>query len=382
MPAAEVANAACRLSAAAPRPAVLTRGPSPPEPPQPWVAVAGQRPGPGTPQPCVAVGGQHPGPPDLHNLGLLTAVRFRAPGPPAGGCRGGLGSRGMAFSSSGMNLRALRTLSQALLRGYFRDRTALAFSILLPVLFLVLFGALYRDRGAPKLTVVEIGDVSLLSHVGGQPGLSGILTVSRAGDKKAAVREVRRGDADAAVEQAGRLLIVHYSIADPTTAGIVQTVFSSIVQHADQARAGPGSYQLLTKQVESTMLKPIQFLAPGLLGWAVASGAAFGAAITLVNWRQNKLLRRLRLAPVNTGSVVLARVWVALLVALIQTALFLIIATTPFFGLKLTHGWWAAIPVVLCGTLAFMSIGLLVGSFAKTQQAATAITNLIILDRK
>jgi ABC-2 type transport system permease protein len=82
---------------------------------------------------------------------------------------------------------------------------------------------------------------------------------------------------------------------------------------------------------------------------------------------------------VNTGSVVLARVGVALVVALIQTALFLIIATTPFFGLKLTPGWWAAIPVVLCGTLAFMSIGLLVGSFAKTQQAATAITNLIIL---
>src|SRR5215510_5676236 len=149
MPAAEVANAACRLSAAAPRPAVLTRGTEPSGPPQPWVADGGQIPGPGT---------------------------------PAGGCRGGLGSRGMAFSSSGMNLRALRTLSQALLRGYFRDRTALAFSILLPVLFLVLFGALYRDSGAPKLTVVEIGDVSLLSHAGGQPGLSGILTVSRTGD--------------------------------------------------------------------------------------------------------------------------------------------------------------------------------------------------------
>jgi len=38
-----------------------------------------------------------------------------------------------------------------------------------------------------------------------------------------------------------------------------------------------------------------------------------------------------------------------------------------------------AIPLVICGTLAFMSIGLLVGSFAKTQQAATAVANLIIL---
>ena len=75
----------------------------------------------------------------------------------------------------------------------------------------------------------------------------------------------------------------------------------------------------------------------------------------------------------------LARVGVSLLVALIQLVLFLLIATTPYFGLKLTPGWWAAIPVLILGTLAFMSIGLLVGSFAKTQQSATAIANLIIL---
>jgi len=229
--------------------------------------------------------------------------------------RGELSSRGVAFPSSGLNLRAFRSLSRALLRGFFRDRTALAFSILLPVLFLALLGSLYRSSGTPKLTVIEVGNVSLLSHAPGQPDLSGILTVTHYRDKKAAVRQVRRGDAAAAVEQIGRQLIVHYSIANPTTAGLVQTVFSSIVQHADQARAGPASYQLLTKQVESTTLKPIQFLAPGLLGWAIASGATFGAAITLVNWRHNKLLRRLRLAPMSTGSGVLARVGVSLVVA-------------------------------------------------------------------
>src|SRR5215472_14885003 len=95
MPAVEAANAACRLSAAAPRPAVLTRGAEPPGTPTTLgcrqrsaprnphnlvlpLAVSAPEP----PQPCVAVGGQHPGPPDLHNLGLLTAVSVRAPGPP------------------------------------------------------------------------------------------------------------------------------------------------------------------------------------------------------------------------------------------------------------------------------------------------------------
>jgi ABC-2 type transport system permease protein len=82
---------------------------------------------------------------------------------------------------------------------------------------------------------------------------------------------------------------------------------------------------------------------------------------------------------VNPASIVLARVGVSMVVALIQLAVFLALATTPYFGLKLTSSWWMAIPVVLCGTLAFMSIGLLVGAFAKTQQAATSIANLIIL---
>ena len=127
--------------------------------------------------------------------------------------------------STGTNLRALRSLSQALLRGYVRDRTALAFSILLPVLFLVLFGALYRNSGAPKLTVIEVGNVSLLSNAN-QADVSRVLTVTHSGNQNAALREVRRGNADAAVEQMGRQLIVHYSIANPTTAGIVQAVFS------------------------------------------------------------------------------------------------------------------------------------------------------------
>jgi ABC-2 type transport system permease protein len=98
-----------------------------------------------------------------------------------------------------------------------------------------------------------------------------------------------------------------------------------------------------------------------------------------VSWRQNKLLRRLRLAPVSTASVVTARVGVSLAVAMIQLVLFLAIATRPYFGLKLTASWWMAIPIVVAGTLAFMSIGLLTGAIAKTQQAATAIANLIIL---
>jgi ABC-2 type transport system permease protein len=38
-----------------------------------------------------------------------------------------------------------------------------------------------------------------------------------------------------------------------------------------------------------------------------------------------------------------------------------------------------AIPIVIAGALTFLSIGLLAGSITKTEQAATALANLIIL---
>jgi ABC-type multidrug transport system permease subunit len=279
-------------------------------------------------------------------------------------------------------LGPLRSLSRAMYLGFVRDRAALFFSLLMPILFLLLFGSIYKSSAAPRVSVVEVGRVSLLDQAqASAPGQLGkVLKVTHSAGLAAALESVRKGTNNAVVQQQGHTLVVHYSIADQTTAGIVQAVFSSIVQQADVAAAGSkAAYELSTLEVEDKSQKPIQYLAPGLLGWAIASGGAFGASITLVSWRQNKLLRRLRLAPISVGSVVLARVGVSLGVAIVQLAAFLAIATLPYFGLKLSANWWMAIPVVICGTLAFMAIGLLVGSFAKTQQAATAVANAIIL---
>jgi len=275
---------------------------------------------------------------------------------------------------------AYRSLARAMLRGFLRDRGSLIFTVALPVLFLVLLGSIYKGSSTPQVKVAEIGRVPLLDQAVKSAQLRAVLKVSRAASQAAALQEVRQGDVDAAVSQQGSRLILHYSIADQVTSGVVRALFSSLVQAANQEATGkPPAFTLATAQVEDTSLKPIQYLAPGLLAWAIASGATFGAAITLVSWRQKKLLRRLRLTPASTGAIAAARITVSLLIALVQLAVFLLIATTPYFGLKLTHWWWMAIPIVIAGALTFLSIGLLAGSITKTEQAAAALANLIIL---
>ena len=231
---------------------------------------------------------------------------------------------------SGMT--GFRTLSRAMFLGFARDRAALFFSIMLPVLFLLFFGSIYKNANAPKIQVITVGHVAIIDQAqrAAPQQLGKIMTVIRVRSLPRALQDVRQGKDDAVVLQHGNTLVVRYSIADRTKAGIVNSVLSLLVQQANQAATGqPPKYRLDSSQVEDKSLKTIQYFTPGLLGWALASGATFGAAITLVTWRKDKLLRRLRLAPISTGAIVTARIGIALAVGMIQLAVFLAIATLP-----------------------------------------------------
>ncbi|MFH9354488.1 ABC transporter permease [Kitasatospora sp. NPDC017646] len=277
---------------------------------------------------------------------------------------------------------AFWSLSRAMLLGMKRDRTATFFILLFPLVFLVFFGSVTKGSSSPHAKVAQVGAVKLFDSMQGEARteLDKVLTITRTDDEAGTLEKVRKGDFDAMIEQGpdGKLEL-RYTAADQVRAGALQGIVDSVVQGANQAATGkPPAYVVDAQQVEDKSLKPIQYLTPGLLGWAVATGAVFGAALTLVGWRKSKVLRRLRLAPISAGTVVSSRIVVSLLTAFLQTTVFLVVATS-FFGLKLTGNWWLVLPLVACATLAFMSIGLLAGSVAKTEEAANGISQLIVL---
>lgn len=280
-------------------------------------------------------------------------------------------------------IRGLKSLSGAMALGFLRDRTALFFTILFPLMFLVLFGGIFKYEGVAKSEVLEIGSVALLDQMraADDGGLAAVLHIERTDDRAAALAKVRKGDVDAAVEQQGNQIVLHYSAADSVKSATVSGIFQSVVQQANLVAAGVNTptYRLATQQVEDESLQAIQYVTPGLLGWAIATGAMFGSAMTLVTWRQKKILRRLRLSPVRTTTIIGARVGVSLAIALVQFALFIGVASLPYFGLHLSDYWWMAIPLVMVGTLSFLAIGLLAGAWAKTPEAASAIANLVVL---
>lgn len=275
-----------------------------------------------------------------------------------------------------------QSLARAMFLGFRRDRSAMFFTIALPLLFLVLIGGVFAKQSTPPSKVLEIGAVPVVDQMpaGMRASFGKSLKITKITDRAAALEKVRKGDYAAALEQNGDEVVIHYSAADQVKSGSAEGQVEGLVQAANQVASGrPPKYRLRAEQVEDRSLTAIQYITPGLLGWALAAAGMFGASTTLVTWRTKGILRRLRLSPVPLRTLFTARVAVSLGTALVQTALFLAVATLPFFGLKPAHYWWMCVPMVVSGVLAFLAIGMLIGAFAKTQEAAQAITQLVVL---
>ena len=276
---------------------------------------------------------------------------------------------------------AFTALAVAIVKGFVRDKASVFFAVVFPLMFLVLFGGIFDYDESPRIELVQVGEVPLFAQLpdGAREAFEETFEVLRVVGLEAALEQVRTGDADAAVRMEDDTLVAHYTQTDQVRAAVTQGTLRAFVDGANVAVSGsPPRFAFASERVEDESLQAIQFVTPGLLGWAVAMSAAFGAAATLQGWRNSKLLRRLQLAPVPPRTVVAARVLVTVLIALVQMAIFLGLGVAAF-GLRLTGWWWVAVPLLVVGTLTFMAVGLLAGAVAKTQEGAVNLANFMVL---
>jgi ABC-2 type transport system permease protein len=279
---------------------------------------------------------------------------------------------------AGSGRKAYLSLFKALGRGWIRDRSQIFFTILLPLMFMVLLASVFGSGDTAASRVVAVGDVAVLE--GADPD---DFTVTEATDLDEALAVLRDGDADAAVVQDGATVRIYPSATNATSGAIAAGKLSALVDDVNVevlSAAAPGEpvLQAEVEEADGGALKPIQYLAPGILAWGVAISGVFGAAGTIVDWKRDKLLRRLRLTPASVRTFLGAKVSVNLVVAIGQTAVFLAVAALGF-GLQLSAWTWFAVPLVLLGTLAFLAIGVVIGGIAQTSPAAAGLSNLVTM---
>ena len=117
-------------------------------------------------------------------------------------------------------------------------------------------------------------------------------------------------------------------------------------------------------------------LMPGLFTITVISGSLFGVSLRMVTERENGVLRRHRLTPVQPLSIVLAHGAMGLTTLLASLLLQAIVARF-LFGFRIAGSIPALLMVLVLGGLAMIPIGMVVGSVARDSKVAPAMTNFL-----
>jgi ABC-2 type transport system permease protein len=126
-------------------------------------------------------------------------------------------------------------------------------------------------------------------------------------------------------------------------------------------------------------IKLVQYYVPGFIAYGVMSASFNSLAISLVIRRETGLLKRLRLSPLPTWTLLTSILISTLLIAFSQVVLMLAVGRWAF-GVHLpsdASGIGALVVVLVVGGLSFAALGIAMSTFIPNQQAAGPVTSTV-----
>ena len=123
------------------------------------------------------------------------------------------------------------------------------------------------------------------------------------------------------------------------------------------------------------------FLVPGIAAMAIMQAGIFGVVFSLVRFRAQGVLRRLFATPIGANHFLVGQIVTRLTIALMQ-AYILLIAGALILDVSVggTVAAWLSLTVMaLLGGALFISLGLAISGWAKTEDTAAPVSNIIAL---
>jgi ABC-2 type transport system permease protein len=292
-------------------------------------------------------------------------------------------------------MRQILGYTALLLRSYARDRTALFFGFLFPLLFMVLFGVL-NFGGSVRV------DLAVVDEAKNEQSLSFIDTLRKigtlritTGERTAMLAELGEGDRDlvlvipndfriAPAVPAGILLVMptltlYESSSRPEEAAVGAAIIKSVINDLSFAvtRTTP-VLELRREEVTGRDLKYVDFLTPGILGMTIMQLGISSVAFAFVAERQRGVIRRIMATPIPRRNYIAAHVLQRLILAVVQVLILLAVAVFAF-NVTVIGGLGALLFVAVLGAVVFLCLGFAVTGLLATENQAAVATQIVTL---
>ena len=285
-------------------------------------------------------------------------------------------------------------LFAASVKMFVRNRVAVFFSLFLPLIIMLIFGVLNFEGS----TTISLGIVDEARTDASAAFIDGLrefeyLEISE-GDREPELAELAEGDRgfvlvipsgyEATVPGGDTGLVAYASTSDPSQAQVGQGLLQQAVAGAMIA-SFPGSIPdtprfgapVTFESVESRDLGYIDFLVPGIVGMTVMQLGLFGVAFGFVQLKRTGALRRLFATPTSPAYFLSAQVASRLVLGYVQVAI--LIGIGIWFGLQMFGSWLVLAVIIGLALLIFLAVGFGVAGWAKNEDQAAPVANLISL---
>ncbi len=244
---------------------------------------------------------------------------------------------------------------------FVRDRSALAWNILFPLL--IIFGFAYGFSGDQmeryKVGVLVHSEPAQLEFL--KTRYTQFITIDSSALQQA-VNKVERHQLDMLIDSQHR----RYWVNDSSPSGY----------SLEKMLQGSGGKSYEKQEVTDQQVRYVDWLIPGVLGMNMMFSALFGVGYVVVRYRKNGVLKRLHATPLGAleflSAQVVSRLW---LIMVITTIVYL--GCDWFIGFAMYGSYLDLFLVFVLGAFSMISMGLIVAARVKSEEMAGGLLNLL-----
>lgn len=279
------------------------------------------------------------------------------------------------------------------IRRVFRDRTAMFFTFLFPLIFLFVFGGIFnRDNQVNfSVAVINQSDSAFAADFAKQLADNKIFkintTVTSLDDAR---QRMSRSQLDAAIvlpqefgavnaqqRPAGQAKI-YYTQNNQQAAQSLSSVMNGIFQQINQQFVTTERpFTVASEQFNDRSLRQFDYTFAGLLGFAIIGIGIFGPISYFPELKKQGVLRRLHTTPLRVWQYFLSSVLSNAVVGVLTIALMLVVAMA-VFRLQLVGNIFELAVFLVLGITMILGIGLAIGGWARNERQAAPLSNLVV----
>lgn len=279
-------------------------------------------------------------------------------------------------------------------RRFFRDRLALFFGILFPLIFLFIFGSLSKGGGNPSFKVAVINqshsafatnfDHQLLSSKTFKVNKD-LTTLADAKDRlgKSQIDGIiilpsNFGAIDPMHHYPAGQIRLLYSQNSTATGQTLQSILAGSLNGVNDRLVGARPPLSVTGQaLNDHRLTSFDYTFSGLLGFSIIGIGIFGPINVFPELKKQGILRRLHTTPLRVWQYFLATMFSQAITGVVSIAIQFLVAIG-VFGLKVNGDYPEIIIFTILSIFMILGIGLAIGGWAKNERQAAPLSNIIV----